>query len=123
MHLPGFRKVQIRQQTHLALFIRPFLHIAKMLRIVYGKNPYRFRMIFAITPLEINILRLLIRIKIISSAKASKIGSIRPAKSQLLFLYLHRQIIRQHQNPIRPYMDPFENNLPLCSFNICHRKL
>ena len=29
-----------------------------MLRIVYGKDPYRFRMIIAITPLEINILRL-----------------------------------------------------------------
>ena len=88
-----------------------------------GKDPYRFRMIFAITPLEINILRLLIRIEIISSAKASQIRSVGFLKPQLLSPYHHRQIIRQHQNCIRPHMNPVETNLPLCSFNICHRKL
>ena len=94
-----------------------------MLRIVYGKDPYRFRMIIAITPLEINILRLLIRIEIISSAKASQIRGIGFPKSELLSPYHHRQIVRQHQNRIRPHMNPVENNLPLYSFNICHRKL
>ena len=93
-----------------------------MFRIVCRKDLYRSRMVFAVAPFEVHILRVFLCIEIIDFSETSQEGCIRSAESQFFSLYHHRQIIRQHQNRICPYTEPVKNDLLLLSLTGRHCK-